>query len=60
MRPLVEHFRPVNVAECPVVVALVDQVVRRTWRVVLMAADTAESRVENADVEGSADGFRIL
>ena len=59
MGPLMKHVGLMYVAKCPVIVILVHQVIERTRRVVLMAAHTTESRMEDTNIEIAGDGFWI-
>ena len=59
MGSLVEHLSLMHVAKCPIVVALVHQVIKRAWRIVLMATHATKSRVQDANVERTVDRVRI-
>lgn len=48
-----------HVAECPIVVSLVDKVVEGAGGIVLVAAQAAESGVQDADVESAGNRRRI-
>ena len=51
MRPFVQNAALMHVAESPVVIALVDEVLECAGRIVGVVSHTAESRMKYADVE---------
>ena len=59
MWPLMKHLGLMHMAKRPVVVPLVHEIIERAWRVVLMAAHATKPGVQDADVEGTGNRFRI-
>ena len=60
VRPFVQDIPLMHVAEGPVVIALVDEVIECAGRIIRVVSHAAESRMKDTDVERALHRLRII